>query len=144
MQWVPGIISLGVKWPVHEADHSPPTSAKIKNTWSDTSTPPYAFMAWCSVKAQGQLYLFIFTKYKLVWRHTNRKESNHILSNSRHKQGLTKMEFCVVFLSLSCHPNLFCSFVAPTTNGFELQEQKNVTRILYKIFSSVCSGFLHK
>jgi hypothetical protein len=23
--------------------------------------PQYAFMAWCSVKAQGQLYLFTFT-----------------------------------------------------------------------------------
>jgi hypothetical protein len=26
--------------------------------WSYTSTPQYAFMAWCSVKAQGQLYFF--------------------------------------------------------------------------------------
>jgi len=22
--------------------------------------PPYAFMAWCSVKAQGQLYLYLY------------------------------------------------------------------------------------
>jgi hypothetical protein len=29
-----------------------------KNDGSYTSTPQYAFMAWCSVKAQGQLYLF--------------------------------------------------------------------------------------
>jgi hypothetical protein len=28
-----------------------------KNEWSYTFTPQYAFMAWCSVKAQGQLYL---------------------------------------------------------------------------------------
>jgi hypothetical protein len=32
-----------------EADHSPPSSAEVKE---------YASMAWCSVKAQGQLYLF--------------------------------------------------------------------------------------
>jgi hypothetical protein len=25
--------------------------------------PQYAFMAWCSVKAQGQLYLFTITLY---------------------------------------------------------------------------------
>jgi len=25
--------------------------------------PQYAFMAWCSVKAQGQLYFFTFTFY---------------------------------------------------------------------------------
>jgi hypothetical protein len=28
-----------------EADHLPPTCAKVKNTWIYTSTPPYTFMA---------------------------------------------------------------------------------------------------
>jgi hypothetical protein len=32
-----------------EADHSPPSSARVKNVLSYTSTPQYAFMAWCSV-----------------------------------------------------------------------------------------------
>jgi hypothetical protein len=48
--WVPGALSLGVKRPGREADHSPPSSAKVKNTWSYTSTPQYVFMAWCLVK----------------------------------------------------------------------------------------------
>jgi hypothetical protein len=56
IQWVPGALSLGVKRPGREADHSPPSSAEVKNAWSYTSTPQYAFMAWCSVKAQEQLY----------------------------------------------------------------------------------------
>jgi hypothetical protein len=30
IQWVPGALSLGVKWPGHEADHSPSSSAKVK------------------------------------------------------------------------------------------------------------------
>jgi hypothetical protein len=30
IQWVPGDLSLGVKWPRSEADHSPPTSAQVK------------------------------------------------------------------------------------------------------------------
>jgi hypothetical protein len=30
----------GVKRPGREADHSPPSSAKVKNAWSYTSTPP--------------------------------------------------------------------------------------------------------
>jgi hypothetical protein len=30
---------------------------RSKNEWSYTSTPQYAFMAWCSVKGKGQLYL---------------------------------------------------------------------------------------
>jgi hypothetical protein len=30
----------GAKWPGNEADQSPPSSAKIKNVWSYTTTPP--------------------------------------------------------------------------------------------------------
>jgi hypothetical protein len=40
-----------------EADHSPLTSAEVKNT----STPLYAFMTWYVISlAQGQVYLFIW------------------------------------------------------------------------------------
>jgi hypothetical protein len=35
-----GTLSLRVKWPGREADHSPPSSAGVKNTH-----PQYAFMA---------------------------------------------------------------------------------------------------
>jgi hypothetical protein len=45
IQWVQGSLSLGVKWPGHEADQSPPCSAEFKNVWSYTSTP-YVFMEW--------------------------------------------------------------------------------------------------
>jgi hypothetical protein len=31
VQWVPRAISLGVKWPGREADHSPLSSAEVKN-----------------------------------------------------------------------------------------------------------------
>jgi hypothetical protein len=40
IQWVPGALSLGIKQPGHKADCSPPSSAKVKNVWSYTSTPP--------------------------------------------------------------------------------------------------------
>jgi hypothetical protein len=40
IQWVPGALSLEVKRPGHEADHSPPSSAEVKNAWSYISTPP--------------------------------------------------------------------------------------------------------
>jgi hypothetical protein len=39
IQWVPGVLALGVKRPGHEADHSPPSSAEVKNVWSYTSAP---------------------------------------------------------------------------------------------------------
>jgi hypothetical protein len=34
------VLFLGVKWPGHEADHSPPSSAEVINAWSCTSTLP--------------------------------------------------------------------------------------------------------
>jgi hypothetical protein len=33
---------------------------RSKNEWCYTSTPQYALMAWCSVKAQGQLHVLPF------------------------------------------------------------------------------------
>jgi hypothetical protein len=59
IQWVPGTLSLGLRLPGREANHSPPSNVEVKNAWSYTSIPQYAFMAWCSVKIQGHLYLYI-------------------------------------------------------------------------------------
>jgi len=45
-----------------EADHLPPSSAKVKE-WVELylHSPQYAFMAWCSVRgAQWQLYLYLY------------------------------------------------------------------------------------
>jgi hypothetical protein len=38
--WVPGALSLRVKQPGREADHSPPSTAEVTIAWSYTSTPP--------------------------------------------------------------------------------------------------------
>jgi hypothetical protein len=62
IQWEPGTLSLRVKRLDREADHSPPISVKLKNAWSYTSTPQYAFMAWCSVKEKHRDN-FTFTFY---------------------------------------------------------------------------------
>jgi hypothetical protein len=40
IQWTPESLSMGVKRPRREADHSPPSSAEVKNAWSYTSTLP--------------------------------------------------------------------------------------------------------
>jgi hypothetical protein len=45
-----GLFHCGIKRRVCEADHPLPSSAEVQNAWSFTSTPQYAFMAWCSVK----------------------------------------------------------------------------------------------
>jgi hypothetical protein len=62
-----------VRQPGRKADHPPPSSAEFKNAWSYTSTPQYAFMAWCSVEAQGQLYL-TFTYGRETWSLTLKEE----------------------------------------------------------------------
>jgi hypothetical protein len=44
-----------------EADHSPPSSAEVKNAWSYTSAPPVPFMAWCLVKHRDNFTFLTFT-----------------------------------------------------------------------------------
>jgi hypothetical protein len=65
IQGVPGTLSLGVKQLVHEAHLH--LVLRSKNEWHYTSTPQYASMAWCSVKAQGQLYLYFTLPYLVLY-----------------------------------------------------------------------------
>jgi hypothetical protein len=39
IQWVPGVLSLGVKRPGREADHTSPSISEVKNVWMYASTP---------------------------------------------------------------------------------------------------------
>jgi len=39
IQWAAGTLCLKVKYMGHEADHSLPSSAEVKNAWSYVSTP---------------------------------------------------------------------------------------------------------
>jgi hypothetical protein len=49
IQWIQESLSLGVKLPGREADHSLPSSAELNNAWSYTSITPHAFEVLCSV-----------------------------------------------------------------------------------------------
>jgi hypothetical protein len=42
--WAPRDLSPGIKQPGSEADHSPPSSAEVKNAWSYILTPQYVFI----------------------------------------------------------------------------------------------------
>jgi hypothetical protein len=42
MKWVPEDLSPGVKRPGREADHTPQSSAEVKNAWNYASVPKYA------------------------------------------------------------------------------------------------------
>jgi hypothetical protein len=54
-----GAVSLGIKRPGRKVDHSPPSSAEVKNAWSYTSTLQYVFMTWCLIKNRDN-FTFIF------------------------------------------------------------------------------------
>jgi hypothetical protein len=57
---VPGALSQGAKQQGREADHSPPTSAEVKKTWSYTSTPTVSFngvvLNWLSTRTSLPFY----------------------------------------------------------------------------------------
>jgi hypothetical protein len=59
IEGVSGALSLRVKQLGHEADHLPPSSAEVKNVWSYTSTPQYAFIVLCPVKNKLPLNISI-------------------------------------------------------------------------------------
>jgi hypothetical protein len=63
IQWILGSLFLGVKRPGREADHSPPSSAKVKNVWSYTSTLQYVFIALCLAMQR-----YNFTFYLLLYQ----------------------------------------------------------------------------
>jgi hypothetical protein len=50
IQWVPGTLSLEVKRSGREADHSPPSTAEVREWVELYLHSPYAFMTWGSVK----------------------------------------------------------------------------------------------
>jgi hypothetical protein len=66
IQWVTGSLSLVLKRPWDEPDHSPPSSAEVNNAWSYTSTPQYVFMTWCTVKEKRRNN-FTFTLYSNIF-----------------------------------------------------------------------------
>jgi hypothetical protein len=77
IQWVPRAPSSGVERPGHEADHSLPTSAQVKNMWIYICIPPYVFMAQCLISwAQGQLYLFHITHILTIYALQCHKQFN--------------------------------------------------------------------
>jgi hypothetical protein len=50
-----GLFPREYRGPGSEANHSPPTSAEVKNAWSYTSTPTYVFMARYLVQHRDNL-----------------------------------------------------------------------------------------
>jgi len=70
IQWGPGALSLGVKRPGREADHSPTSSAEIKEL-VELYIPSHNKPSWRGAqfkkKAQGRLYSYIYLFGTLTW-----------------------------------------------------------------------------
>jgi hypothetical protein len=91
MQWVQGVLSLGVKWPVHEADHPHTSSAEVKNAWSCTSTPNTP--SWCGAQLKHRdnftftfTFTFTFSYIILV---------GFVIVNSGTSHAVTFLETCL-------------------------------------------------
>jgi hypothetical protein len=74
------VLSLGIKRPRREADHSPTSSVKVKNAWSYTSTLPIhlhdVVLIW---NTGATLYLYLLPLVVLTSRGTTllRIQSSH-------------------------------------------------------------------
>jgi hypothetical protein len=92
----------GVKRPRHEADHSSPCSAKVKNTWSCIFTLPVRLHGAVLRSAHGQLYL-CHTWYHILWTLLFLTEIEAKLSAVIH----TNKQNCCSFTSFEVSSTLF-------------------------------------
>ena len=58
----------GTKWLRHEVNHSPPSSAKVKNEWSCTSTPPICLHGVDRANFTFTLNFRCYTINDMVWQ----------------------------------------------------------------------------
>jgi hypothetical protein len=75
IQWVPGALSLRVKLPGREADHSPPSSAEVKE-WVEVYLHSPSTPSWCCAQSTGTTLPFTFhptTPWRLIgeWRYSS-------------------------------------------------------------------------
>jgi hypothetical protein len=75
---------------------SHPSSTKVKNAWNSTSTPPYIFRAWCSIKHRIHLH-------DMVLMH----KDNFTLTLSTEKQSLYKQKLGFFESHITAKSNMF-------------------------------------
>jgi hypothetical protein len=69
IQWVPGALSLGVRQPECEADHSPLASAKVKKQWIYTSLP---YVSNCTINNILQIFWWLlYLKHQMQQLHSS-------------------------------------------------------------------------
>jgi hypothetical protein len=84
IQCVPGTLSLVVERPERETDHSPPSSADVKEYVELYLHSQYVFIAWCLVKHIDNLKGDDFIVWYLVrFCKTNNKCAHQVVGRNR-------------------------------------------------------------
>jgi hypothetical protein len=110
-----GALSLRVKQSGHEGDNARPSSVEVRNAWSYTSTPQYAFMAWWSVKKSTgttlplpyltihpSIHTHTHTHRKVLNMHITRQPCLRSISNWRY--ALDHLCITIKHMHFSVHP----------------------------------------
>jgi hypothetical protein len=108
----------GVKQPWREVDHSPPSSAEVKNAWSYTSALPYVFMASYCLKLRDN-FSFI-----LAYLHLN------LIMSADADTVPTYAECNILMYVNNCHNFLFlfmevlfiCCLLRGCTNSVKVRD----------------------
>jgi len=74
--------SFGVKWPGHEANHSPPTTAKVKKAWNNTFTSLYFFMARLFINPWDNFTISLYLELKILHKHEIHIQRSHMNTSS--------------------------------------------------------------
>jgi hypothetical protein len=88
IQWIPVAHSLGVKQPGREPDHTPPTSAEVKNVWSYISAPPWPPWRGAQLKKGTETTLHLPLKSK--WLSRKRGGFGKFLNRASNEHRLLK------------------------------------------------------
>ena len=103
IEWVPGILSRGMKRPERDVDQSHPFRAEIKSKWGYTSIPPIHM-------PQRSLQWQLYTLEPLMWAENTKFNLNHLISSTHETCGRTDfISFFtdVHYLRSSCSKNTF-------------------------------------
>jgi hypothetical protein len=66
---------------------------RLKNEWRCASTPPYAFMMWCSVKHRDDILFYTFLQYSLGGGSAHCMILNYTRRLNMEKRGHTRLEW---------------------------------------------------
>jgi hypothetical protein len=83
MQWVPGVLSLGVKGLGRKVDHPPPSSAEGKNAWTIPQLPNTSSRRGAQLSTGTTLLYFCLLNYICRTRNTQGRDEKFIQNFSR-------------------------------------------------------------